>query len=248
MKGMLLLLLLLFAIVTVAAIIVPTSPASARAAESTPFQSGVNMKDRIVIIGSGVAGTALQTGLSRAGYEVQFATKGQIAEAAAWADVIVLAVPFGAVREVARELETVAGGKTVIDVTNSLTPDFQLAVGYTTSGAEELQKALPRAHVVKAFNTVFADHMSTGQVNGEQLTAFVAGDNEAARKTVLEMARAIGFDPIDAGPLKNARSLEYMAFLNIQLSWALGNGPNVGFKFIHQQKVSSNHDGADFSK
>jgi predicted dinucleotide-binding enzyme len=42
-----------------------------------------------------------------------------------------------------------------------------------------------------------------------------------------------GYDPIDAGPLKNARSLESLAFLNIQLSWALGNGPNVGFKFVH---------------
>lgn len=191
------------------------------------------MKHKIVIIGSGKAGTALQTGLSRAGYEVRFAKKGQINETATWADVIILAVPFGAVRDVARALETAADGKTVIDVTNSLTPDFQLAVGFTTSGAEELQKLLPRAHIVKAFNTVFAEHMSTGKVSGEQLTAFAAGDDEAARKTVLELAEAIGFDAMDAGPLKNARSLEPMAFLNIQLSWVLGNGPNVGFKFVH---------------
>ena len=75
--------------------------------------------------------------------------------------------------------------------------------------------------------------MSTGKVNGEQLTAFAAGDNEAARKTALELAEAIGFDAIDAGPLKNARSLEPLAFLNIQLSRMLGNGPNVGFKFVH---------------
>lgn len=92
----------------------------------------------------------------------------------------------------ARALETAADGKTVIDVTNALSPDFQLAVGFTTSGAEKLQKVLPRAHVVKAFNTVFAQHMSTGKVNGEQLTAFAAGDNEAARKAVLELAKAIG--------------------------------------------------------
>jgi 8-hydroxy-5-deazaflavin:NADPH oxidoreductase len=191
------------------------------------------MKHKIVIIGSGKAGTALQTGLSRGGYDVRFAKKGQITETASWADVIVLAVPFGVVRDVARALETAADGKTVIDVTNALSPDFQMAVGFTTSGTKELQKLLPRAHVVKAFNTVFAEHMSTGKVNGEQLTAFAAGDNEAARKTVLELAKAIGFDPVDAGPLKNARSLEPLAFLNIQLSWVLGNGPNVGFKFVH---------------
>jgi len=75
--------------------------------------------------------------------------------------------------------------------------------------------------------------MSTGKVNGEKLTAFAAGDDEAARKTALELAKAIGFDPVDAGPLKNARSLESLAFLNIQLSWVLGNGANVGFKFVH---------------
>ena len=52
---------------------------------------------------------------------------------------------------------------------------------------------------------------------------------------MLELAEAIGFDPLDAGPLKNARSLEALAPLNIQLSWVLGHGPNVGFKFIHEQ-------------
>jgi predicted dinucleotide-binding enzyme len=193
------------------------------------------MKHRIVLIGSGKVGTALQTGLSRAGNDVRLAKKGQIAETAAWADVIVLAVPFSAVPDVARALETVAGGKTVIDATNALTPNLELAVGFTTSGAEELQKLLRRAHVVKAFNTVFAQHMSTGKVNGEQLTAFVAGDNESARNIVLALARAIGFDPVDAGPLKNARSLEALAPLNIQLSWVLGHGPDVGIKFVRQQ-------------
>src|SRR5215813_10642778 len=191
------------------------------------------MSQKIAILGAGKAGSALQTSLSRAGYEVRFARRGQIAPTASWADVIILAVPFGAVLEVARELGTAGDGKTIIDVTNALTPDFQLAIGFTTSGAEELQKALPRANVVKAFNTVFAQHMSTGKVNGEVLTAFVAGDDGAARETVLELARAIGFDAVDTGPLKNARYLEPLAFLNIQLSWVLGNGPKVGFKFIH---------------
>src|SRR4029077_11989922 len=143
------------------------------------------MKHKIAIVGSGKAGTALDAGLSRAGYEVRFAKKGEIPETASWADVIVLAVPFGAVRELAITLETAADGKTLIDVTNALTPDFQLAVGFITSGAEELQKLLPHAHVVKAFNTVFAQHMSTGKVNGEQLTAFVASDSEAAREIAL---------------------------------------------------------------
>jgi predicted dinucleotide-binding enzyme len=191
------------------------------------------MKQKITILGSGKVGTALQSGLARAGYEVRFAKRGQYNEAVSSADIIVLAVPFGAVRDVARSLENAADGKTVIDATNALTPDFQLAIGFTTSGAEELQKELPRANVVKAFNTVFAQHMSTGRVNGQQLTAFAAGDNEAARKIVLELARAIGFDAVDSGPLKTARYLEPLAFFNIQLGFVLGNGANVGFKFVH---------------
>ena len=121
------------------------------------------MKHKIVIVGSGKAFTALHTGLSRAGYEVRFATKGSLIEAAAWADVIVLAIPFGVVRDVALALKNAADGKTVIDLTNSLTPDLQLAVGFTTSGAEELQNVLPRAHVVRA-NT----HTQANQLEKDQ--------------------------------------------------------------------------------
>jgi 8-hydroxy-5-deazaflavin:NADPH oxidoreductase len=136
---------------------------------------GVKVKDKIAIVGSGKAGTALQKGLSRAGYEVLFAKKGKIVEPASWDNLIVLAVPFAVVRDVARELGTAADGKTVIDRTNAATADLRLAMGFTTSGAEELQKVLPHAHVVKAFNTVFAQHMSTGVVSGQQLTGFAAG-------------------------------------------------------------------------
>src|SRR5262245_2851515 len=158
------------------------------------------MSQKVAILGSGKVGSALHSALSRAGHEVRYAKRGQILPTASWADVIVFAVPFRAVPEVARELGTAADGKTVVDVTNSLTPDFHLAIGFTTSGAEELQKALPRAHVVKAFNTVFAEHMSSGKAKGQVLTAFVAGDDETARKMVLEMAAAIGFDAVDTGP------------------------------------------------
>ena len=123
--------------------------------------------------------------------------------------------------------------KTVVDVTNALGPDRNLAVGFTTSGAEELQKKLPKAHVVKAFNTVFAQHMDTGHVEGEALSAFVAGDNDNAKKIVLQLARDIGFDAVDVGSLKSARSLEPLAFLNIQLGYGLKMGPKIGFKLVH---------------
>jgi predicted dinucleotide-binding enzyme len=191
------------------------------------------MTRKIAIVGSGKVGTALGKGISQVGHEIRFAKRGQIAATASWSDIIVVAVPFRAIRDVVGELGQTADGKAVIDVTNSLTDDLRLALGFTTSGAEELQKQLPRAYVVKAFNTVFADHMSTGRVKGHQITSFVAADDGDIRKTVLEIARAIGFDAVDAGPLKNARSLESMAFLNIQLGWIVGYGSDVGFSFIH---------------
>jgi 8-hydroxy-5-deazaflavin:NADPH oxidoreductase len=92
---------------------------------------------------------------------------------------------------------------------------------------------LPEMHAVKALNTVFAQHMSEGKANGQQFTVFAAGDDEAARKTVLELAKAIGFDAIDSGPLKSARYLEPLGYFNIQLAYVFGKGSNIGFKLIH---------------
>jgi predicted dinucleotide-binding enzyme len=191
------------------------------------------MKQKVGIIGTGNVGKALQEGLERSGYEVRATGRGQVSKTAAWADIIILAVPFAALPDVTRELQTAANGKTVVDVSNALTPDMQLALGFSTSGAEELQKTLPGARVVKAFNTVFAQHMSRGSVVGQQLSLFAAGDDEAARKAVLALGKAIGFDAIDAGPLKNARHLEALGYFNIQLGYVLGHGPNIGFKLAH---------------
>jgi predicted dinucleotide-binding enzyme len=124
-------------------------------------------------------------------------------------------------------------GKVLLDVTNALTPDFQLALGCTTSGAEELQKKAPQAKVVKAFNTVFAQNMSSGKVKGEKLTLFVAGDDKAAKDLVLDAGKAIGFDPVDAGPLTNARWMETLGYFNIQLGYTLNMGTDIGFKLVH---------------
>ena len=121
----------------------------------------------------------------------------------------------------------------MVDATNVLDPKMNLAVGFSTSGAEELQKKLPQSSIVKAFNTVFAQHMNTGSLGDQQLAAFVAGDNDDAKKMVLDIAHRIGFDAVDAGPLKNARLLEPLGFFNIQLGYVLGMSPQIGFKLLH---------------
>lgn len=194
------------------------------------------MATKIGIIGDGNVGSALARGLTLAGHEVRAVGKdpGAIREAAAWADLVMFAVPFGAIDDVVRAAGGVLGGKTVVDVTNALDANMNLAVGFATSGAEELQKKLPEARVVKAFNTVFAQHMDSGRLGDRPLTAFVAADDAGAKKSVLELARAIGFDAVDAGPLKNARLLEPFALLNIQLGYALAMGTQIGFKLLHR--------------
>ena len=192
-------------------------------------------KPKTAIIGNGNVGSALQKGLTRAGYEVRSVGKDPngVKETAGWGEVIVLAIPFPAIDDTVRELGDAVSGKTVVDVTNALTPDHKLAVGCTTSGAEELQKKLPGAHVVKAFNTVFSSAMGTGKVKNTPLTLFAAGDDKEAKDRVLTMGRDIGFEAVDAGPLENARWLETLGYFNIQLGYSLKMGTQIGFTLVH---------------
>ena len=194
----------------------------------------MSTKRRIGIIGDGNVGGALAKGLTRAGHEVKAVGKDPAAVrgVADWAQVVLLAVPYGALESAVQEAGRGLEGKTVIDATNALGPKMELAVGFQTSGAEELQKRAPAAKVVKAFNTVFAQHMETGLLGDQRLSAFVAGDDPGAKAETLELARDIGFDPVDAGPLQNARLLEPMGYLNIQLGYVLKLGTQVGLSLL----------------
>jgi 8-hydroxy-5-deazaflavin:NADPH oxidoreductase len=189
----------------------------------------------ISIIGDGNVGSALQRGLTKGGHEARAVGNdpARVREAAREAEVVIVAVPFAAIDQVVRVVGGDVKGKIVIDVTNALNPDMTLAVGHTTSGAEELQKKLPGARVVKAFNTVFAQHMDSGRVKGEQLTVLAAGDDAEAKTTVLELAMGIGFDAVDAGPLRNARLLEPLGLQNIMLGYVMGLGSEMGFRLVH---------------
>ncbi len=189
---------------------------------------------KIAVIGNGNVGSALTRGLGRGGHDV--ATVGndpeRAREIARGAEVVILAVPFGVLLDVATALAGALDGKDVVDVTNALTEDLQLALGFDTSGAEQLQARIPSARVIKAFNTVFAGTMDSGSVKGQQLTVLAAGDDDEAKRRVLELARSIGFDAIDAGPLRNARLLEPMGIQNIQLGYGLGLGTDIGLRLV----------------
>lgn len=187
---------------------------------------------KVGIIGKGKVGSALARGIQRSQEDVRMVGRDEagIRDTAAWADVVILAVPYPALDDVVRAAGEVLSGKPVVDVTNALGEDMSLTLGFTTSGAEELQRKLPNARVVKAFNTVFSHHMDSGRVGDQPLSAFVASDDAEAKRVVLELALGIGFEPVDSGPLKNARLLEPLALLNVQLGYALGMGKQIGFR------------------
>ena len=192
---------------------------------------------KIAIIGKGNVGTALANGLESAGHEIKFGHKDPsepVVDAAKWGEVVILAVPFSAVKDVAKQIAPTVDGKVVVDVTNVLGSNWELAIGFTTSGAEELQKLLPKAHVVKAFNTVFAGNMNTGKLSTGQLSAFIAGDNADAKEIVMKLAKDIGFEPVDTGPLNSARYLEPMAVLLIGLGYGQKMGSYIGFKLLKE--------------
>lgn len=190
---------------------------------------------KITIIGKGNVGSALEAGFTRNNHHVRAVGRdsGAAREAADFADIVVLAVPFDQVENAVRELGSSVNGKIVVDATNALTPEYDLAVGFTTSGAEELQQKLPESRVVKAFNTAFASAMNGGRINGEQLAGLVAADDADAKRQVLTLVQQLGFDPVDAGPLSTARLLEPLAVLNIKLGFVQGFGPNSGFRLVH---------------
>ncbi len=195
----------------------------------------------ISIIGTGNMGSSLGALFAQAGHAVIFGSRqpegaGQVSivEALEQGEVVVLALPYPAAVELAEQSATqnVLQGKVVLDISNPLAPDFMsLTVGHTTSAGEEIAKRLPGARVVKAFNTIFADVLKA-RVAGEAVpvTVFVAGDDAAARATAQSLAQEIGFTTVDAGPLSNARYLESVTELTIQLAYGLGHGTRIGFQ------------------
>jgi predicted dinucleotide-binding enzyme len=189
---------------------------------------------KVGIVGDGNVGGALARGLRKAARQVKTVgnDKPGIRETADWADIVILAVPYQAIESVIEAAGSALDGKVLVDVTNVLDSDMNLALGFTTSGAEELQNRVRNCHVVKAFNTIFAQHMDTGRLADQPLTVFAAGDDVAARSDVLELAREIGFDPVDAGPLRNARLLEPLGYLNIQLGYVQKMGTNIGMMLL----------------
>lgn len=190
---------------------------------------------KIAIIGTGNVGRALGTSFVRAGHDVTLAARDadktravaseigakaaqSSRDAVARADVVVLAIPFGAADAVAADLGSLVDGKVVVDVSNPLTPDYSgLATAGGPSAAERLATKLPRARIAKAFNTLFAGIQANPAAHDQELDGLYAADDETAGDRVADLIGSIGLRPVNAGPLARARELEALGFLNISL-------------------------------
>jgi predicted dinucleotide-binding enzyme len=134
-------------------------------------------------------------------------------------DIVILAVPYASAAAVVGEYGDALHGKTIVDITNPVTPDSK---GFVTpdgsSGAQEIAKAAPAgAHVVKAFNTLFSNVLAAGSAEGRPMDVFIAGDDAQAKARVSAFIESLGLRPMDAGQLPMARALENVALLQLGL-------------------------------
>jgi NADPH-dependent F420 reductase len=156
------------------------------------------------------------------------------AEAADASEIVLVATPFPAVQQALREAGGLAG-KIVIDATNPLLPTLEgLSVGLTDSAAEQVAGWAPGAKVVKAFNTVGYNIMANPEFDKRRVAMFYCGDDTEAKKKVASLIAELGFEALDAGPLKQARVLEPFAMLWISLALQYGYGANIAFELLRR--------------
>jgi len=155
-------------------------------------------------------------GLARAVEPVELASKVEL---------ILLALPYGALDDVIPSLGLL-DGTILVDATNPVAPglDGLQALGPDASASEKVARLAPRARVVKAFNTIGTAVMEDPTYDGQRAFLPVAADDDEAKRIVLDLARELGFDAVDFGPLTNARYLESLAMIWIQLAYPLGHG------------------------
>jgi len=173
----------------------------------------------VSIIGTGNMGQAIAGIAGKGDNTVQLIGQNDTATAIS-GDVVVLAVPYGAIPAVLAERGASLAGKIVVDITNPV--DFEtfdsLVVPADGSAAAELAAALPDSRVLKAFNTTFAGTLASGAVGENTTTVLVAGDDADAKSTLAGIVATGGLKVIDAGSLKRARELEALGFLQLTLA------------------------------
>ena len=149
-------------------------------------------------------------------------------------DVVVLAVWYGVNIDLAKQLGSRLAGKVVVDIANPLNSTYDgLATAPDSSSAEDLAKAIADgAKVVKAFNTTYAGTLVAGEVAGQKLDVFIAGDDADAKAKVTQIVTDGGMRAVDAGPLSRARQIEGMQLLHIVTQGTLGTNWGSALKIL----------------
>jgi predicted dinucleotide-binding enzyme len=161
------------------------------------------------------------------------ASVGSPTDAVKFGDVILLSVPWSAAADAIKAAGSLAG-KVVFSCVNALNTDMSnLAVGTTTSAAEEIAKHAPKAKVVEAL-PAFAELLATGSttINGQQGTAFYCGDDPQSKSVVAGLVEETGVEAVDAGPLTAARFIEPAMMLLVKLAHAQGMGGRISYKLL----------------
>jgi len=214
------------------------------------------MDMHIGILGSGLMGSKLGTIFARAGHDVVFsyshserklqrlareagghARAGTPREAAANADAVLLAVHWSRVDDVLKQAGDLSGKVIVTCSLPMNTDDTRLTVAHTSSGAEALARKVRKADVVSAFSTVpsevLFDVFHGKRRRRHRPSLLYCGDRQPAKKIAARLIRDVGFEPVDAGPLRIARYLEPFALAMAQLAYEGDDGPEVAYRIEH---------------
>jgi predicted dinucleotide-binding enzyme len=212
---------------------------------------------RIGILGSGLMGAKLGTLFARSGHEVVFsyarseqklerlardarnaggnARAGTPREAAREADVLLLAVHWNRVDDVLQQAGDLAG-RVVVSCTLPMNDDdTALVVAHTSSGAEELARRATGARIVSAFGTVPSEVLvPVYEARGDEPrpSLLYCGDDDDAKATAARLIRDVGFEPLDAGPLRSARYAEPFTLLVARLAYEGDDGPELAYRFV----------------
>ena len=214
---------------------------------------------RIGVLGSGLMGGKLGTIFARAGHDVVFsyshdrakldrlardaghgARSGTPADAARSADAVLLAVHWSRVNDVLGKAGSLSGTVIVSCSLPMNADDTELVVGRTSSGAENLAKKVPMARVVSAFSTVPSEVLFSvykGRANKKRPSLVYCGDDARAKKVVARLIREVGFDPVDAGPLRIARYIEPFTLLQAQLAYEGARGPALAYRLEWRKEL-----------
>jgi 8-hydroxy-5-deazaflavin:NADPH oxidoreductase len=206
---------------------------------------------RIAIIGAGALGTAIARDLLESGHEIMFGggasahdaaarlgvAASSNAQAADFADVIVLAVPFSAIDATLAQTGSL-DGRVLWSCVNAIKPDLSgLALGFDTSAAEEVARRAPGARVVAAIPP-FAEALANGDLRydgGLTPSVFVCGDEDQAKSVVERLVLDLGAQPVDAGPLEAARLVEPAMMLLVRIAYA-GVPRDVGLRMLERTR------------